>query len=535
MKVCVIQPAYSTDYNLTEEYYKDEIELLSRCDDSMDIIVLPESCDVPCLADSKESYEKSVEKYNEAFIRAACNTAKRCNAMVFFNASAIENGGKRNTTYAVNRNGEIVGKYFKQHLTPGEISKIKLDNDYTYEPSAPTVIEIEGLRFAFLVCYDCYFYEMFPNIARENVDFVIACSHQRSDTHSALEIMTRFLAYHTNAFVLRSSVSMDENSDIGGASMIVAPNGDVLANLYSEVGIATAEIDPTAKYYKPAGFGNPPSAHYEYIETGRRPWKYRPSGPAIVRHDAVMPYPRACAHRGFNTTAPENSLAAFGAAVAMGADEIEFDIWFTKDGEVVVSHDETLERVSNGQGKIYEHTLDELLKLDFGVKHSKSYSGLKIATFEDVLKKLACHTVMNIHLKPNEITKAQMDKIIGLIHRYDCEKYVYFTSGKNAVLDMLMREYPRYARCCGGSDGKWEIVERAIKYGCKKLQFISGCFTKEMIDKAHANGIVCNAFFADTPELAKEYLDMGIDTILTNDYNNISNTIREYIAEKTEK
>ena len=52
----------------------------------------------------------------------------------------------------------------------------------------------------------------------------------------------------------------------------------------------------------------------------------------MCKTDATMPYPRVCAHRGFNTIAPENSLPAYGAAVAMGAEEIEFDLWFTKDG-----------------------------------------------------------------------------------------------------------------------------------------------------------------------------------------------------------
>ncbi|HHY24075.1 MAG TPA: hypothetical protein GX527_07560 [Clostridiaceae bacterium] len=66
--------------------------------------------------------------------------------------------------------------------------------------------------------------------------------------------------------------------------------------MYSRIGLETVNIDVNAKYYKPAGFGNPLSAHFEYIEKGRRPWKYRPAGSAIVMHDEVMPYPRVCAY-----------------------------------------------------------------------------------------------------------------------------------------------------------------------------------------------------------------------------------------------
>ena len=528
MKICIIQTAYSTDYEKSDLYFEEELRLIDMCDESMDIIVLPEACDIPCLADTRERSELASKKYNKRLLDAVAETAKRCNAIVFVNARSFdesENG--RNTTYAFDRNGNIVGKYFKQHLTPGEVTKMRLDSAYTFEHSEPTVVEIEGIRFAFLTCYDFYFYESFANIARQNVDVIIGCSHQRSDTHRALEIFSQNLAYNTNTYVLRSSVSMDESSDIGGGSMVVAPTGEILLNMKSRVGLECVDIDPRAKYYKPAGFGNPPSAHYEYIEKGRRPWKYRPAGSAIARHDDIMPYPRTCAHRGFNTIAPENSLPAFGAAIAMGAEEIEFDLWFTKDGEIVSIHDRVLDRVSNGTGKISEHTLAELRELDFGSKRGEAFANLRIPTFEDILKKFACHCIMNIHLKTAGEKPEYLDKVIQLIKKYDCEKYVYIMSGRDAILERLQNEYPHISRCCGASDGKWTIVERAIKYGCKKVQLFKPYLNQEMVDRAHENGIICNVFYADTPELAEEYLDMGIDVNLTNDYNRISQVVNK--------
>ena len=527
MKVCIIQPAYSTDYSRIDYYFEEQMKLIEQCDDSMDLIVLPEACDIPCLAGSKEAADAASDKFRQPLLDAVSKTAKRCHAMIFVSARSVEPTGYRNTTYAFNREGEIVGKYFKQHLTPGEVSKTKLDSDYTFEFSEPTVIEMEGLRFGFLTCYDFYFYEAFANMARQKLDIVIGCSHQRSDTHRALQIMSQNLAYNTNAYVLRSSVSMDENSDIGGASMVVAPDGEVLLNLYSRVGLATVEIDPKAKYYKPAGFGNPPAAHYEYIEKGRRPWKYRPAGSAIARHNGIMPYPRVCAHRGFNTVAPENSLPAFGAAVALGAEEIEFDLWFTKDGEVVSMHDSKLDRVSDGTGRIWEYTLEELRQFDFGIKRGESFRGMRIPTFEEILKKFSCHCVMNIHLKTAGEKPEYLEKVVSLIRKYDCEQYVYFMSGDDALLERLQREYPEIPRCCGGGKAPWEIVERALRYGCEKVQLFKPYFNQEMIDKAHANGIRCNVFWSDDPEETRQFLDMEIDTILTNDYHVISQVVRK--------
>ncbi len=533
MKVCIIQPKYSTDFSESDECFECQLELLEKCDDSIDLIVLPEAADVPALAHTKEQFEASVKKYNNKLLKVVSDTAKRCNAVVFVNAYHPFNNNFRNTTHAFNRNGEVVGRYYKEQLTPGEIYNRKLDSGYVFEHTAPTVVEIDGLRYGFLTCYDFYFYENYANLARYNLDFIIGCSHQRSDTHSAIEIMSRFLAYNTNTYVVRSSVSMDENADIGGGSMVVAPNGDVLVNLKSKVGMASVDIDPKKKYFKPAGFGGELAAHYEYIEKGRRPWKYRPAGSAITLNDDVMPYPRVCAHRGFNTIAPENSLAAFGAAVGMGAQEIEFDLWYTKDGEIVSIHDKTLDRVSNGTGLVYDYTYEQLLQFDFGAKSGDAFEGIKIIKFEEILKKFACHTIMNIHIKTVnntcEYDKDLMQKIVNLIKKYDCEKYVYFMSGNSNVLKLAKQLAPDICRCCGAGDDKWSIVERAIELDCKKVQLFKPYFNQQMIDKAHAHGIICNVFFADDVNLAKEYLDMGIDTILTNDYGRIANAVKSYI------
>lgn len=530
MKVCLIQPEYSTDYSRSDELFEKELEHLRACDASIDLIVMPESCDCPARAATKEEAEKSTDKYKDILLKEAAETAKRCHAMVFVNARSEETGGLRNTTYAFDRNGNIAGKYFKQHLVPSEVSVMQLDSAYTFEYSEPTIIEIEGIRFGFLVCYDFYFYEAFSNIARQKVDVIIGCSHQRSDTHRSLRIMSQFLAYNTNAYVLRSSVSMDVNSEIGGGSMAVAPNGEILCDMESRIGMQTIEIDISKKYYKPAGFGNPPAAHYEYIEQGRRPWKYRPAGSAIARPDAILPYPRVCAHRGFSTIAPENSLPAFGAAVALGADEIEFDLWETKDGQIVSMHDATLERVSNGAGYVYEKTLAELASLDFGAKHGKAFAGLKILKFEEILQKFSCHTVMNIHIKTKNNTdplpEAYLKKIISQIDQYDARKHVYFMSGNDAVQKQLATLAPDICRCCGAGDAPWEIVERAIALGCQKVQFYKTHLTQEMIDKAHANGIRCNVFWSDQVEEAKHLLQMGIDTILTNDYHTIAQGVK---------
>ncbi|HHX20325.1 MAG TPA: hypothetical protein GX722_00905 [Clostridiales bacterium] len=532
MKVCVFQPPYSTDFSQSDAYFDLEMEAFDRCDPSMDLIVFPEYVDVPCMAHSAQELAQSRSKYFDRAFEKACETAKRCNAVVFFNAHDQNEKGLYNTTFAIDRKGNLVGKYFKQHLTPSEVSVYGLVNDYTLEHSAPTVIEIDGVRYCFLTCYDFYFYEAFPAIARQYPDIIIGCSHQRSDRQSALEVINRFCAYNCNAYVVRSSVSMGEDTDLGGGSCVIAPDGEVLLDMKSRTGLETVEIDPNKKYYKPAGFGNPDAAHHEYIDLGRRPWKYRPAGSSIVPPEEWMGYPRTCAHRGFISVAPENSMPAYGAAVAMGAEEIEFDLWWTKDGEIVSIHDDHLERLSDGEGYVYDHTLEELRKLDFGSKFAPEFAGMQILTFEDILKKFACQTIMNIHIKTlnnnDPYEDAYLEKIIALIDRYDCRKWVYLSTGNVLLLKRIQEVAPDIACCVLIGDDPWDLVDRAIELGIKKVQLFKPYFNQEMIDKAHAHGIRCNVCWSNDPEETERFLTMGIDTILTDDYYRIAQVVKTF-------
>ena len=531
MKAYIIQPPYSKDIGLSDEYFNYKLSLLDECDDSADIIVLPEYSDVPCATTTLEETLYYHHKYIDTLLDKCIATARRCSSNVFVNALSKEEGGYRNTTYCYNKNGDLVGKYFKKHLPPLKKEILKLDDSYTYDFSEPYVLEIDGVRYGFLTCYDFYFYESFARIAKSNVDIIIGCSLQRSDSHDAIETMCRFLAYNTNAYVIRSSVSFNENSHICGANMVVSPEGKVLANMHGKFGMTCVEFNVAEKLFKPAGFGNPPAAHHEYIEYGRKPWQYRNAGSAIIKSETTITYPRICAHRGFSTVAPENSMPAFGAAIALGAEEIEFDLRPTIDGKIVSIHDIELERVSNGTGLVTEKTLDELNKLDFGIKFSDKFQGLSIVKFEDILQKFSGHVIMNIHIKPLSYTDPYpedlMKKIIQLIKKYDCENHVYLMLETDIMIKQFKQYAPEIPICVGHlKERAWEIVDRAIELGAQKVQLFKPYYNQEMIDKAHAHGIRCNIFWSDDVEEAKKFLSMGVDTILTNDYNSISQILK---------
>lgn len=106
------------------------------------------------------------------------------------------------------------------------------------------------------------------------------------------------------------------------------------------------------------------------------------------------------AHRGASGYAPENTLDAFRLAAEMGADGVELDVHFTKDGKVVVIHDEKIDRTSNGQGAVLDYTYDELLAFDFGCKYYGDRRGVKLPLLSDVYKLLAPYGMtVNVEIK----------------------------------------------------------------------------------------------------------------------------------------
>lgn len=520
MKVCVIQPKYSMDSADLDARFETILSLMDECDESMDLIVLPEYSDCPVYERSEGEFRAFTARCHERLMDKAAKLARRTNAVVFAAGADETETGIRNTVFAFDRNGNLAGKYVKRHPTHVETDVLGVDDSYSRTFVPPTVITVDGVRYGFLTCYDFYFYEAYSQIARQDVDVIIGCSQQRSDPHEWSEVFCRFLAINTSAYVVRASISMDESSAVGGGSMIVDTFGNVLLHMKSRVGIGCAEFDPHEKFKKPAGFGNPPARHFEYVEKGRRPWLYRPAGSAIVPDDDSMPYPRICAHRGYNMIAPTGSMPALGAAIALGADEIEFDLRVSKDGELVVCHDSKVLFPDGVKRRIEDLTFDEILKFDAGAGENGNMKDLRLCRFEDVLSKFSCHAIMNVHVKADdedaEYDDRDMEKIVRLMYDYGCQKHAYFMGGMN-VMRSARRIAPEITRCMGAGREPWKIVDQAIEYECRKVQLFKPYFNEEMVKKAHENGIICNVFFADDVDEARRYREMGIETILTND------------------
>jgi glycerophosphoryl diester phosphodiesterase len=240
----------------------------------------------------------------------------------------------------------------------------------------------------------------------------------------------------------------------------------------------------------------------------------------FVPDDDLMPYPRICAHRGLCMLLPENTLISFGAAIALGVHEIEFDVWSSLDGRLVACHDPDLARIAvNQTGIVQKLNFEEIMQADVGFKKSPLLEGLRIASLEQILELYARRTVINMHIKSPDPGKPYdrkiFQKIVDTIDRYDCRRHV-FISGASDVLEAALEVAPDIKRNCLERKETPDIVNNAIKYKCSKLQFFKPAYSREMIDRAHANGIICNMFWSDDIEEARQFYAMGIDTVLTN-------------------
>jgi len=141
------------------------------------------------------------------------------------------------------------------------------------------------------------------------------------------------------------------------------------------------------------------------------------------------------AHRGASAYAPENTLAAFGLACEMGADGIELDVQLTKDGEIVVIHDETVDRTTEGTGWVKDLTLDQIKSLNASMGNER-YPHEMIPTLDEVFDLLADSQMMiNIEIKDSQVMYPGLDeKVLEMIDQRDWEYRINMSSFNHITL-----------------------------------------------------------------------------------------------------
>lgn len=226
-----------------------------------------------------------------------------------------------------------------------------------------------------------------------------------------------------------------------------------------------------------------------------------------------------CAHRGFSHIAPENTLAAFQKAIEVGADGIELDVQMTKDGHLVVIHDEWLNRTTTGQGWVKDHTLKEIRELSAGLWFDPSFADERVPTLEEVFELIEPTSLwVNVELKNNIVRYPQLEEqVIALMDRFQIEKRVILSTFNHYSLKHLHQYRSQLSLGVLYSCNLYEPWNYAIQLGTTAIHPFFATLDDEIIEQTHLAGISIRTYTVDEPVYIKQLLKQQIDTIITND------------------
>jgi len=225
------------------------------------------------------------------------------------------------------------------------------------------------------------------------------------------------------------------------------------------------------------------------------------------------------AHRGASAKAPENTLAAFRLAHELGADGVELDVQLTADGQVVVIHDETLDRTTTGRGPVGTRTLREIKTLDAS-NDLRGYQGETVPTLEEVLA-LVGPTGMsiNIELKNSVEPYPGLEAaVLRIVNAAGIADRVIYSSFNHISATQLARSSQPSRVGLLFSDvlaEPWDYAQRldmaALHPHWKYVQFVP-----ETIERCHALGLAIHVWTVDSPDMVRRLADLGADAVITN-------------------
>jgi len=231
--------------------------------------------------------------------------------------------------------------------------------------------------------------------------------------------------------------------------------------------------------------------------------------------EITMPERGLCAHRGAMSTHPENTIPALKEAVRLGAHMIEFDIQLTKDGALVLMHDATVDRTTNGKGKVSDLTLAEIKALDAGAKKGAAFTGTHIPTFEEALAVFPKNVWLNCHLKGGPDLGAATAKVIaktGRLHQAFLAATANAAKGARAAV-------PGILICNMERQGNSMVyAEETIAMKAQFIQLLGfGKVPVAAVKKLNDAGVRVNYYHDEAPEGLRRQWDVGVNFPLVND------------------
>jgi glycerophosphoryl diester phosphodiesterase len=243
--------------------------------------------------------------------------------------------------------------------------------------------------------------------------------------------------------------------------------------------------------------------------------------------------PYIIAHRGISGKAPENTLAAFDlACTTPGIDMIELDVRLSKDEEVIVLHDRTLQRTSTGNGAARQYTLEELKQFDAGSWFHPSFSRERIPTLSEIFQFIKERRWLNIELKSDYLHREKPllleRKVMELVDSSHAGRFVLFSSFDHRMVANIKRMNPaaftgviyNAYRDLGRLPSKVARRAGASVFVCAKHELTAG-----MLRDAHQHGLAVYVYTLNSAVNAKKMTELGVDGILSDNADDIVGSV----------
>ncbi|MFC7364248.1 MULTISPECIES: glycerophosphodiester phosphodiesterase [Bhargavaea] len=229
------------------------------------------------------------------------------------------------------------------------------------------------------------------------------------------------------------------------------------------------------------------------------------------------------AHRGASGHAPENTMAAYQKAFEMKADYIEIDVQMSQDGELVIIHDNTVDRTTNGTGTVGEMTFEELRQLDAGSWFSEDYAGEKILTFGEVLDAFRGKIGILIELKSPELYPGVEEKVAEELikrnlHKPNNEKVV-IQSFNHKSMQKSKELLPSLPHGVIAGPSWANVTEEQLAEFATYADYFNpnmNIVTHEMVDDVHEAGMKIYPYTSRSQEQALRLFDLNVDGIVTD-------------------
>lgn len=219
------------------------------------------------------------------------------------------------------------------------------------------------------------------------------------------------------------------------------------------------------------------------------------------------------AHRGASAEAPENTLAAFRAALETGADGVELDVHLSADGVPVVIHDTTLERTTNGSGAVADYLAAELAALDAGSWFSPYFPGEPVPTLGEVLALLAGRLRVNIEIKDAAAALATL----GVVREFPAAD-VILSSFDRAALQALRHADAQVPLAVLSDEPGWHrLLPAALELRASALHLRADLISRPLLAAARTAGLPVLVWTVDDPGQARSLLRAGVAGLFAND------------------